>query len=198
MEAFLNYDKFTVRYDAHDNILTAEEMLALNKTSIKIAKALHEKAGNASSFDVTAAENSLVRVMSHWSEAPPNFLMTTKENVGGLRSNKNDGIKCVRKGRWYNILFDDDRPPSQTHTFRKKVNGDGGPRNLKCIGRCGGRCGNWFFPSAWTLDCFEHDWCYSYLDAGTGGFDERCGDEWVDAMDDWMFGVLAGCNGRRG
>lgn len=201
LEAFASYERYTVRYDGHDNSLTRDELQALSKTSDKIAQALFPELEDGDEIKVNAVQNTVVTVLAHWSAAPANYPIGTKGEIGGLeKGTGNNGISCVRRGSWYWIAFDDDRivdqTPGNTTTLYKEVDGDGGPLGLACIGRCGGRCGGWWvFWSTWSLDCFEHDWCYSYHRAGTGAGDMTCGDEWWEASDDYTFGFLSGCGG---
>lgn len=196
-KAQLNYDVLSVQYDGFGNSFNAEELSAMDKTLNKIGEAIVEENTDIDwNTDISMVENSLVTVLSHLSNAPVNYPIKSRSISGDTdRALGNDGISCVSKGNWYTIQWDDDQNEN-TYTFSKQVNGDGGPRNIKCIGRCGGGCKPWWaWWAIWSKDCFEHDWCYSYLNVGTGGGDPSCGDEWWQASDDYIFGFLHGCFG---
>jgi hypothetical protein len=63
------------------------------------------------------------------------------------------------------------------------------------MGRCGIDCG-WGAASAWTQDCLDHDACSYQQKAKNQRRDLDCGDEFDQAADDWIMGVLVGCDGR--
>lgn len=70
------------------------------------------------------------------------------------------------------------------------MNGD------RCLGRCGSGCpGIFTLASAWTKDCLDHDQCGRVLGGSTNPFDSNCGDEYAQAADDYLFGVIRGCRG---
>tara|TARA_A100001011_G_scaffold128695_2_gene135700 strand:- start:5914 stop:6312 length:399 start_codon:yes stop_codon:yes gene_type:complete len=56
-----------------------------------------------------------------------------------------------------------------------------------CIGRCGEGCGK-DGSGYYTLDCLNHDMCTFYDSKFGWIFDRDCGDELVNAIDDFLFG----------
>lgn len=55
-----------------------------------------------------------------------------------------------------------------------------------CKGRCGAGCGALDGVGAWQKDCLDHDRC-SLLH---GQMFQGCGDEWDEAVDDYLLGVI--------
>lgn len=64
------------------------------------------------------------------------------------------------------------------------------------MGRCGPGCGRSWIPSGWAKDCMDHDQCSHKNYSSGGGSDPNCGDEYNEAIDDWTFSVIRGCNGN--
>jgi len=66
-----------------------------------------------------------------------------------------------------------------------------------CLGRCGSGCpcNSWYcFNRYYTQDCDDHDNCLEYNpgDATTSPFAPNCGNEWLEAADDYVFGSSSG------
>ena len=191
LEAKVSYEPFSLTYDGHKAVLNASQKAALAATSKELAELVLEKngiKGNFVSFNET--ENTLVRVLAHWSELPTDYVLDKQTATINIdRSLGDDGIKCVKRGRYYYVSFDDNSGNPYTE-YRKA----GYTSNVStCMGLCGGNCGYWWWPKVWTLDCFEHDQCYATLNTGGGPTNGHCGDEWFDAADDFLFGYFQGC-----
>ncbi|MEM9103219.1 MAG: hypothetical protein AAGB12_12940 [Pseudomonadota bacterium] len=106
-------------------------------------------------------------------------------------SSRNEGVACIKKGTFVNAEYDD---YSGFHRESVKV-GSTARAGYECMGRCGGGCGG-VLPSSWTKDCMDHDQCSNINYSSGGAGDENCGDEFNQAIDDWTFGVVLGCNGN--
>lgn len=67
-------------------------------------------------------------------------------------------------------------------------------RTKNCVGRCGPGCGV-TGGGPYTKDCLEHDHCVGHDSAAACCADDpKCGDEFFEAEDDFLFGVF-NCNG---
>jgi len=106
---------------------------------------------------------------------------------------KDEGITCLNKGSTVTAVYDKGANGTLINTNIKV--GDGYKAG-KCMGRCGGGCDKWWAASAWAKDCLDHDICIVDQDGKNDlANDENCGDEFVHAADDYVFGVLRGCSG---
>ncbi|MEO0899793.1 MAG: hypothetical protein AAFY71_25500 [Bacteroidota bacterium] len=208
LEALVSYENFSIHFNGHENMLSATEMKVLNKAAIKLAERVYNSqvdnsaghCGNdthedeASAITFTEAENTLVRVLDYWSNAPEGYVFGERSIVDQFEENQrrgNDGVSCIRRGRSYSLQYDG----SRGNTNVTRTAGYNGGGSYGCMGRCGGNCGRWWIPSSWTLDCFEHDECSLRYGASGGSSDPNCGDEFNEAADDWTFGVIRGCRG---
>ncbi|MEM6831923.1 MAG: hypothetical protein AAF551_15540, partial [Bacteroidota bacterium] len=102
-----------------------------------------------------------------------------------------EGITCIRRNTFVNAEYDDARG---VHSDRVRV-GSKARQGYDCMGRCGANCGRWWIPSAWTKDCMDHDQCSNVNNSSGGVADGNCGDEFTQAADDYVFGVIRGCRG---
>ena len=192
LSAVADYDQFATELNGNNHRLTGTEALALNTTSIRLAEALYTGTGEET-LQTTLAENTLIQLLDWFSYIPPGYQLG-KESVMDTdlqKSRSNDGITCVRKNRYYTISWDDRRGNRSARDYAGRNRGG----NYNCMARCGAGCGRWWIPSAWTLDCFEHDECSRQNNSSGGPSDSNCGDEWIHASDDWTFGVIRGCSG---
>lgn len=64
--------------------------------------------------------------------------------------------------------------------------------NYDCQGSCGGGCGNWYQCRGWGFDCLRHDACSWFYGATGANCDLNCGDEFVQAQDDWWSNTNCG------
>lgn len=62
----------------------------------------------------------------------------------------------------------------------------------ECQGKCGSDCANTY--GAYTQNCLNHDSCSLAAHSVHGLLDSACGDEWRNAMGDYMMGFVA-CRG---
>jgi hypothetical protein len=149
----------------------------------------------------SAPHEQLVAVQAeYWSEAPEGYVHPSKSMRLGERSslgNADDGITCITKNTSRTAYYDNSS--GQVYSQSVVVNANWGTNvcgagDYSCMGRCGAACG-WGAPSAYTLDCLDHDVCSHNLCASGGGSDVNCGDEYNQAQDDWTWGVSRGCSG---
>lgn len=84
-----------------------------------------------------------------------------------------------------------DKSTGQGHCYNSyRVEGGCG-RAIHCRGRCGPGCGFTGF-GVYSKDCLEHDHCVDHNRAcATCPTDKKCGDEWIDAADDFMWGSFS-------
>ncbi|MCI4668478.1 MAG: hypothetical protein MRZ79_10085 [Bacteroidia bacterium] len=212
LEAMVSYEDFSIDFDGHSNTLTAEQMLTLNGAAVKIGESIYDSQpdhsqyscndgshsqqneSDASEFVISEAENTLVRILDYWSNAPAGYVYGERQvtaDPGPTERRGNDGVSCIKRGRSYALQYDG----SRGNTNVTRTAGYNGGGSYGCMGRCGGNCGRWWIPSSWTLDCFEHDECSLSYGASGGSSDRNCGDEFNEAADDWTFGVIRGCSG---
>jgi len=106
---------------------------------------------------------------------------------------KDEGITCLNKGSTVKAIYDKGSNGTVIQTNIKVGNGYKGG---ECMGRCGGGCDKWWAASAWAKDCLDHDICIVDQNGKNDlANDTNCGDEFVHAADDYVFGVLRGCSG---
>jgi len=139
-------------------------------------------------------EFTFLRTVEFWSQAPKGFVHGNRSATADVltKSIDNDGITCIQKNSNYTLYYTD--KDNNIITKRRKAGYDGGG-TFDCMGRCGADCGSWWAASAWTRDCFEHDQCSLDYNASGGAADDHCGDEFWNAADDYVFGVIRGCRG---
>ena len=106
---------------------------------------------------------------------------------------RDEGITCLNKGSYETAVYDKGSNGTLVTKNIKVGNSYGGG---KCMGRCGGGCDKWWAASAWAKDCLDHDICIVDQNGKNDlANDENCGDEFVHAADDYVFGVIRGCRG---
>ncbi len=191
IDASVDYENEGIVINGHDNNLSELEKDALLGTGKVFADYLLEQKNG----DIAMIEYTLLTLMEYLAKSPEDYIYTKREiktavNTTNLRS-RNEGIKCIRKNTYVNAQYDDSKG---SHSDRVKV-GSKARANYDCMGRCGGDCGRWWIPSAWTKDCLDHDQCSHINNASGGGRDRNCGDEFREAADDYIFGVIRGCRG---
>jgi len=187
----INYEKESIKINGYNNVLSEKQKDALLKSGSLIAEyILNTKKG-----EISMVEYSLLSMTEYLAKSPNDYVYSkrniqTKYNTTNLKS-RNEGITCIRKNSYINATYDDSRG---NHRDRVKVGSK--PRaNYGCMGRCGADCGRWWIPSAWTKDCMDHDQCSNVNNASGGSGDRNCGDEFNEAADDYVFGVIRGCRG---
>ncbi|WP_108803009.1 hypothetical protein [Aquimarina sp. Aq107] len=191
IEASVNYENEGIFIDGHNNNFSETQKEALLNTGRVISEYLLDtKKG-----EISMAEYTLLALIEYWGKSPSDYVYNKREikstsNSNALKS-RNEGVTCIRKNTYVNAEYDDSRG---NHKERVKVGSK--PRtNYGCMGRCGGDCGRWWIPSAWTKDCMDHDQCSNVNNASGGSGDRNCGDEFNEAADDYVFGVIRGCRG---
>lgn len=190
LEATVNYNNEQMDLDGHGALLSNDEKDVLLTAGRDIFTYVNKTEGN-----VNYAEFSLVRLMEYWSKAPTNFIYNRRSIAPQITTNAqgrlgNEGVTCIRKNTYVTAEYDDSRG---RQSDRVRV-GSKARSGYGCMGRCGGDCG-WGAPSAWTKDCMDHDQCSNVNFSSGGSGDSNCGDEFNEAADDWLFGVIRGCRG---
>lgn len=168
--------------------LTKQEKETLLILGEEISTYLFQE-GNSDDFSMP--EYTLLRLLEYWARSPEGFEHTKRiSETSGNRSGKNinEGITCIRKNTFITAEYDNASGTSINESVQVNSN--------DCLGRCGSGCGSFFsLASAWTKDCLDHDQCGRQLGGSTNPFDNNCGDEYSDAADDYLFGVIRGCSG---
>ena len=94
----------------------------------------------------------------------------------------NAGLHC-----WRSEAHDYCTGPGAHHDYVTTAHQDFGCGSSDCYGRCGGGCGAFGWGvGAWQKDCLDHDRC----NRAHGQQFEGCGDEWNEAADDYLNGVI--------
>ncbi len=190
--ANVQYDLETIDFDGKDVVLTKEQKEVLLKLGEEISMFLF---GEKSTDEFSMAEYTLLRLLEYWAKSPNGYAYPKKKIAphNAIKNNlksRNEGVTCIRKNTIVNADYDDDRGDISEPI---RVNGE------RCIGRCGSGCGSTFtIASAWTKDCLDHDRCGRVNGGGSASsnpFDRECGDEYFEASDDYLFGVIRGCRG---
>ncbi|AXT54334.1 hypothetical protein J8L88_14815 [Aquimarina sp. MMG015] len=186
--ASIDYDTEFIEIDGKNVVLSSKEKETLLMIGEEISAYLFK---DGSVDDFTMAEFTLLKLLEYWAKSPSNYSyekIVFKGNQTNLVKGNDDGITCIRKNTYVTAVYDDNE--GQIYRDRELVNGD------RCLGRCGSGCpGVFSIASAWTKDCLDHDQCGRVLGGSTNPFDRNCGDEYAQAADDFLFGVLRGCRG---
>ncbi|NVJ01072.1 hypothetical protein HV824_23545 [Myxococcus sp. AM009] len=190
----MDFSDGVLKSDGHEVVLSAQDRQALATFGFSLGSHLMQEGA-------PLRHELLVAVQAeYWSESPEGYVHRAKvmnADVSAM-SNGNDGIACITKGRTYTAVYD--RGTAGAITSKTVVaNSNWGPNvcgggDYNCMGRCGPGCG-WGAPSAYTLDCLDHDTCSHDLCSSDGASDVNCGDEFSNAQDDWSLGVARGCFG---
>lgn len=122
----------------------------------------------------------------------------------GCNVDSDDGIVYLEgsgeneacRAKWYQQTKHDacDRSTGTGHCYGVYPAEGGCDGNAGCRGRCGAGCSFTGF-GIYTKDCLEHDHCVEH--EGAAAFnpkDKECGDEWIDAADDFTWGKY-NCSG---
>ncbi len=188
LTAFVDYTKEDITLDGYNAILTEDQKEALLALGEELSEYLF-KDESVDNFMMT--EYTLLRLLEYWAKSPANYkyqknqILTNRDT--GIKGT-NEGITCIRKNTYVTAVYDD--AGGKEYRDRKLVNGN------RCLGRCGSGCpGIFTLASAWTKDCLDHDQCGRVLGGSTNPFDSNCGDEYAQAADDYLFGVIRGCRG---
>lgn len=190
LNASVQYDDQSIEFDGKSAVLTLDQKETLLDLGNEISKYLFD---DKSVDDFTMAEFTMLRLLEYWAKSPSGFphkkrSVTSNVNPDYALKSRNEGITCIKKNTYVTAEYDDDSGNVQESIL---VNGD------DCIGRCGSGCGSFFtVASAWTKDCLDHDRCGRVNGGSTNPFDSECGDEYAEAADDYLFGVIRGCRGR--
>ncbi|WP_271766363.1 hypothetical protein [Aquimarina algiphila] len=189
LSASVAYGDETIDFDGNDVVLTHKQKEILLMLGEEISLFLFK---DKSADNFTMAEYTLLRLLEYWAKSPSNYKYSkvkvkSPKNVMTDLKSRNEGVTCIRKNTVVTANYDDDRGDVNENIL---VNGD------RCIGRCGSGCpGTFTIASAWTKDCLDHDRCGRVNGGSTNPFDRECGDEYFEAADDYLFGVIRGCRG---
>lgn len=189
LEATIEYDTQSIELDGKNAVLTLDQKEILLNLGEKISSYLfHDETFN----DFTMAEFTLLRLLEYWAKSPSGYPYAKRSvksvvNPDFALKSSDEGISCIKKNTYVTAEYDDD---SGNVSESILVNGS------DCIGRCGSGCGSFFsWASAWTKDCLDHDRCGRVNGGSSDPFDSECGDEYNEAADDYLFGVIRGCRG---
>ena len=203
MEASIDNAAMSISTNGRNTVLTEEQKTALLSASQELYSRFTENGMTMQNHEYMA-----VKMTAYWSKAPNDYAygernIVSREYAGTFGNSynagisRNEGVRCIRKNSWVTVKYDD---YWGSHSYRIRVNSRGttkygfGHSGYDCMGRCGGDCG-WGAPSAWCKDCLDHDECSVKNRSSGGSNDRHCGDEFNEAMDDWLWGVLRGCSG---
>jgi len=190
LQAVVNYKNQSIDFDGKDAVLTLHQKETLLDLGEEISSYLFK--GEESTDKFSMAEYTLLRLLEYWAKSPVGFphkkrSVTSKVDPKQALKSRDEGITCIRKNTYVTAEYDDDRGNIRESIL---VNGN------DCIGRCGSGCGSFFtIASAWTKDCLDHDRCGRVNGGSFNPFDSECGDEYREAADDYLFGVIRGCRG---
>ncbi len=173
-----------IEFDANKTKLTLAERDALSAFNLDISEYVNY------AEDTEVMHESLLFHASKLFAAAPiqTTLHYVTEQVEGLgkgvaMGRGNDGKRCIKTGRTEIAKFDGDHGNHDEAWVVGSHGGQVGNNNYECMGRCGGGCGRNY---DWTLDCLDHDACSRYYYSTTGIIDHNCGDEYSDAVDDYV------------
>ena len=191
LRATMDLSKERIVTEGGNVVLTEPQKEALLNAGGKLSEYLLANKGT----DVSMVEFTLLRMMEYWGKSPEGYAYAHNSyRAEAPRMNvrsRDEGITCIRKNQVVTAEYDDSRGSQAVSV----TTGANYPQGYGCMGRCGADCGNVFIPSAWTKDCMDHDVCSYYNNSSGGSSDVNCGDEYDEAIDDWLWGVLSGCSG---
>ena len=182
MSVGLDFD--TIDYQGGDNTVSQDDKDALIALHAQLDQHLQSYGD-----DLPLAPYLTTNMVSWLSESPVGLVHEARE-LAASKGQYNDGVTCVKKGRYYTAYWDTGYDGWGT-LYTKSVQVNKNYPGADCIGRCGSDCGSWWKISSYTLDCLEHDTCLWQ----TGQNDNACSDEYWHAADDWTLGVPSGCWG---
>lgn len=192
LNAQIDFSQEKIDFNGYNAVLSEEQKEVLLAAGSEIATYIFEKREE----EVTMGEYSLLSMINYLAQSPENYVYSARVVLGSEGANlnlksRNEGVSCIRKNSTVNAEYDDSRG---SHSDRVVV-GSTARKGYECMGRCGGGCGRWWIPSAWTKDCMDHDQCSNVNNSSGGSSDANCGDEFNEAADDYVFGVVRGCSG---
>ncbi|WP_075343231.1 hypothetical protein [Tenacibaculum agarivorans] len=191
IKAVVDYKKSTIDIDASDIQFSDMEKVDLLMSTATIAEYILEE----KNAEIDIHEYALIKLMEYVSQAPSKHVFHSRKVISDLDvklKSRNEGVTCIRRNSYVRAQYDDKNGRNYSDNIRV---GSKARQNYDCMGRCGSDCGRWWIPSAWTKDCLDHDQCSNVFSASGGASDANCGDEFNEAADDYVFGVLRGCRG---
>jgi hypothetical protein len=192
VQASIRYDMESFELNGNATVLSSTQKEAFLALANELYNHIEQKGGE----NVSLLEFSLVRMLEYWGNAPTGYAHGLRTfNIESMDNEAqrlgNEGVTCIKKNTNVRAEYDDSRG---THNESVRV-GSKARSGYGCMGRCGADCGRWWLPSAWTKDCMDHDQCSAVNNSSGGSSDSNCGDEFDEAADDWIFGVVRGCRG---
>jgi hypothetical protein len=193
----------TIHLEAHDITLSPDEKTCLKETASNVIESMTREETSSDQFFlkriVVAALSHLARVPHDWvissmswplsdtSAAEQQQHLQSRNNKEHLQSTKqhlqafgNEGILCMKYGWYYYAEFD-------SPWYRYQIVDMAGAG--ACRGQCGAGC-SWS-TVGYYKDCFDHDNCIYRLGGNAyDPYDTNCGNEWRDAVDDTIYGIL--------
>jgi len=189
LNASVAFDDQSIDFDGNNAVLSLDQKETLLDLGYEISEYVFK---DKSVEEFTMTEFTLLRLLEYWAKSPSGYPHKKRKVNSNIASDqtlksRDEGISCIRKNTYVTAEYDDNRGDISESIL---VNGE------DCIGRCGAGCGSIFsLASAWTKDCLDHDRCGRINGGSTNPFDSQCGDEYAEAADDYLFGVIRGCSG---
>lgn len=185
----VDFNTPTLRTQTHDARLSPAQ-----KESLRL---FVSKLQGATDAPLPRHAQMAARVVSYWSEAPMGHTLRSRSVAPSAKFD--EGVTCIQRGTDVVARYDDDRvnnaSPGRVSYDLVRVGSTARP-GYECMGRCGPGCQPWYaVDSAWCKDCLDHDQCSNVYFASGGSSDDRCGDEYDEAFDDWTWGLSYGCTG---
>lgn len=205
-DAWIDHAAQKAHWDGHNGALYDAELSALKAFLAALGEFYKGE------HPTTLHEDTLVRRVSFWSEAPPGLTMPARD----LTFVEKTGIKPIPT----NVPTTEDQAiaigpeSSQQGTDEDNIwyitccgnatavhDSAGhckswetvyaGKCSTDCHGKCGGGCG--FGTAGYTYDCHDHDRCGRVHGGSTDPWDSECGDEYWEADDDFWNSIIGKC-----
>lgn len=164
-----------LEYDAQRPLLEAIEALSASLQRDALEPPLHERMLHAG-LGMLRDSGGMALERQVFDLGPPEEQGAEVDKAIG-----DDGVSCIRSGTTYYVSFD--------YADTTVIDGELQAGAFECNGQCGPYCTQLQPWRMWTLDCLEHDACCNVTsdDACWTPLGE-CGDEYDDAMGDFLRG----------
>ena len=185
----INYNTEDIIFDGGNAVLSTNQKEVLVDLGKNLTAYLFIE---RSVEDFTLAEYSLLRLLEYWAKSPYQYRYINRYIKGGQSNDfkgSGEGITCIRLGSQQLAQYDDQQGNNYQESITVANDGQ------DCFGMCGFfRCpGSFDLPRAWTKDCLDHDVCGTRLGGLYNPLDRNCRDEYNQAIDDYLFGLIRGC-----
>lgn len=117
--------------------------------------------------------------------------------LAGCERPDNDGItRLTCESKMRNESHDAESASAKRHCFQT-VAVYSGPCSRGCLGQCGAGCNGAGTFGGYFQDCLDHDRCSRHHNASGGSSSRVCGDEYDEAIGDFIAGMKGGCGSCR-